>query len=83
VPFSSLSELEFVLEFNMFIEMDDNDAPPIWHDDNVVALALSFGPRYHFGDFYAEMALRFGLNDAEFYHGDFSLGIQLGYQMVD
>lgn len=34
-----------------------------------------------FGDFYAEMSLRFGLNDAEFYYGDFSPGIQLGYLM--
>ena len=30
-----------------------------------------------------KLALRFGLNEAEFYYGDFSLGIQLGYLMGD
>jgi hypothetical protein len=82
-PFSSLPELEFVFELNMFVEMDENDAPRTESEDHIVPVALSFGPRYYFGDFYAEMALRFGLNDAEFYFGDFSLGIQLGYLMGD
>jgi hypothetical protein len=80
-PFTSLPELEFVFELNMFVEMDERDAPRTESEDHIVPLALSFGPRYFFGDFYAEMSLRFGLNDAEFYYGDFSLGIQLGYLM--
>lgn len=82
-PFTDLPELEFVLELNMFIEMGENDAPRTDSEDHIVPVALSFGPRYHFGDFYAELALRFGLNDDEFYYGDFNLGIQLGYLMGD
>lgn len=83
-PFSSLPELEIVFELNMLVEMDENDAPRTdITEDHIVPLALSFGPRYFFGDFYAELALRFGLNDAEFYYGDFSLGIQFGYMMSD
>ena len=79
-PFTSLPELEFVFELNMLVEIDENDAPRTdYSEDHIVPLAISFGPRYFFGDFYAEMSLSFGLNDAEFYYGDFSLGIQLGY----
>ncbi len=80
-PFSTLPELEFLLELNMFVELDEDDAPRNDSGDRIVPLALSFGPRYRFGDFYAELALRFGLNDPEFYYGDFSLGIQIGYLM--
>jgi len=80
-PFTGLPELEFVFELNMLVEMDERDAPRTESEDHIVPLAISFGPRYFFGDFYAEMALRFGLNDAEFYYGDFSLGVQLGYLM--
>jgi hypothetical protein len=82
-PFTGLPELEFVFELNMLVEMDERDAPRTEAEDHIVPVALSFGPRYFFGDFYAEMSLRFGLNDAEFYYGDFSLGIQLGYLMGD
>lgn len=78
-PISALPELEFLLELNMFVELSDDDAPRTDSGDHIVPLALSFGPRYRFGDFYAELSLRFGLNDPEFYFGDFSLGIQLGY----
>ena len=83
VPFSDLPELEFVLELNMFVELDEDDAPRAESGGHILPLALSVGPRYHFGDLYAELALRFGLNDAEYYYGDFSLGIQLGYLMGD
>jgi hypothetical protein len=78
-PFSALPELEFLIELNMFVELSEDDAPRTDSGDHIVPLALSFGPRYRFGDFYAELALRLGLNDAEFYYGDFSMGIQLGY----
>lgn len=78
-PIPKLKDLELVLELNMMVELDEDDAPSASSVDRVLPIAISTGARYRFDPFWVELALRFGLNDAEFYYGDFNVGILFGY----
>ncbi len=78
-PGRGTAGLEFILELNMLVELDEDDAPSAGSVDRAVPLALAFGARYPFEPFVAELALRVGLHEADFYYGDFNIGLQIGY----
>lgn len=78
-PVASQPDLQFVLELNMLIEMDDDMYHTGDPDDTGLPLALGLGVRYRFGEFLTELALRAGLHDSEFYYGDFQLGLTVGW----
>ncbi len=78
-PITSLPGLELVLELNMLVEMDDDMPHQGDPDDTGVPLGLGFGARYRFSDYMFELAFRAGLHDAEFYYGDFNLGLTFGW----
>lgn len=78
-PVASLGDLQFVLELNMLVELDEDDAPSDSDVERVVPISLAAGARHRFGDFLIELTTRIGLNEAEFYYGDFNIGLQVGY----
>ncbi len=78
-PAPNLPGLQFILELNAMVEMDDDmpqDGDP---DDVAFPLALSLGARYHAKSFEVELGFRLGLHDAIMYFGDFNVGLSGAY----
>ncbi len=78
-PIPSLEKLQFVLELNLMVELDDDDAISEPEVERVVPLAVSFGARYRVSSFELELAFRVGLHEAVIYYGDFNLGLIVSY----
>ncbi len=78
-PFPSLAGLEFMVELNSMVEMDDDMPQEGDQDDIAFPLSLSFGARFHTDSFEAELGFRLGLHDAILYFGDFNVGLNAAY----
>lgn len=78
-PFAKLPGLEFVVELNAMVGMDDDTPQEGDPDDTAFPLAISPGVRYRADSFTVELGFRIGLHDSIMYFGDFNVGLDAAY----
>ena len=78
-PAPNLPGLQFIVELNAMVEMDDDMPQDGDQDDVAVPLALSLGARYRAESFEVELGFRLGLHDAILYYGDFNVALSGAY----